>query len=190
MSSLERIYRLLAPLRLYALGRDSLIDKELAAYGAGFALLEEELAALRRDILPLTALGEALSLHEAAVGLPPRGEAELQDRRRLILARLAEPPLPTAANAKALLAAAGLTDPEIAEEDGSVSLAAAGVAEGLSGELAWRLAEERLPAHLEIKTAAAGHDWDSLGEIALSWDGLDALERSWSLMAVCGIGSE
>ncbi len=187
MNSVSRLTALLAPLRIYALGQNSLIDKELEAYGAGFALLEEQLARLEQDILPQTATPEGLDAHEAGVGLPKR-DAPAEERRALILKRKRRPlPPPTPEGALELLKSAGLLEPEIYEGDGVLSLAAAGVAPGLDADVAWQLALESLPAHLAVETNPRGHDWDSLEQLKVTWNQLDALNKSWTLLAFTGI---
>lgn len=185
MNSVSRLCRLLSPLRIYALGQDSLIDQELKAYGAGFSLLEEQLALLEHDVLPQTATAKGLNLHEAAAGLPTRN-APQQARRDLILARRQRPRLPTPAGALALLKAAGLLEPEVFEEEGTLFLAASGVAQGLDPDAAWQLALESLPAHLPVETNAQGRNWESLEALGLSCDAFDALEKCWSLLAFTG----
>ncbi len=185
MNSVSRLYRLLSPLRIYALGQDSLIDKELDAYGAGFSLLEEQLTRLAQDILPQTATPKGLDLHEGAVGLPTRNAPE-QSRRDLILARRQRPRLPTPAGVLALLKATGLLNPEIYEEERALYLAASGVVPGLDPDAAWHLALESLPAHLAVETNARGRDWEGLEELGLSWDDFNALEKCWSLLAFTG----
>ncbi len=177
-NSLGLLYRLLAPLRLYALGRNSAVDHELAAYGAGLALLEERLARLEADILPQTASAEGLARHEAAMGLPVRGQLSDGARRALILARRERPPLPTPAGAVALLERAGLIEPLPREEDGALVLTARAVAPGLEA-CAWALAAAALPAHLAL-TERFGPDWNTLDAAGLCWDALDLLGRSWA----------
>lgn len=185
-SSVNRLSRLLSPLRIYALGQGSLIDKELEAYGAGFSLLEERLTQLEQDILPQTATPHGLDLHETAVGLPKRNAPEAS-RRFLILSRMQRLRLPTPAGALTLLTAAGLLDPEVYEEEGTLYLAASGVVEGLDPDVAWQLALESLPAHLAVETNARGHHWDSLNQLEVCWSVFDALEKCWSLLAFTGI---
>ena len=186
MNSVRRLPALLSPLRIYALGQNSLIDKELEAYGAGFSLLEEQLSRLEQDILPQTATSQGLDAHEMAVGLPKRS-ASTGERRALLLARKQRPFLPTPEGALELLKAAGLLDPEIYEGDGVLYLAASGVVQGLDADIAWQLALESLPAHLAVETNPQGHDWESLDQLEVTWNALDALDKSWTLLAFTGI---
>jgi len=186
VNSVSRLTALLSPLRIYALGQNSLIDKELEAYGAGFALLEERLFQLEQDILPQTATPEGLDAHEMSVGLPKR-DAPAEERRALILKRKRQPPLPTPEGALELLKSAGLLEPEIYEGDGVLYLAATGVAPGMDAGAAWQLALESLPAHLAVETNPRGHDWDSLDQLEVTWNQLDALNKSWTLLAFTGI---
>lgn len=189
MSSLQRLYRLLAPLGIYALGQGSRIDHELEAYAAALALVEEGVERLRKDALPQTADREALSLHEGAAGLPDReGLAGAEERRELLLRRWKALPLATPAGALALLERAGLQDPYIEERGGVLTLSAQTVAPGLEDAF-WQLALESLPAHLEAEMSAQGCDWNALEAEALTWTELDGLGRSWNALTLHGTAS-
>ena len=185
MNSLDSMYALLRPLRLYALGTNSLIDAELHAYGGAFALLEQELSNLSRAAHPQLAGGAALSMHEQSVGLPTRQRVDCDARRELILRRLALPFPPTPAGTEEALAACGMIDPQITERGGALFVSARAIAPGLNADSAWQLAQRMLPAHLPA--FIAGKTWDELGLFARSWDELDSLGRSWTELALVGI---
>jgi len=86
------LYTLLEPLGLYKLRQNSLIDAELAAYGAGLSLVEQALEELHAQAFVQTAYGEGLLRHEKLVGLQERGGVALHTRRQLVLYRLSTSP--------------------------------------------------------------------------------------------------
>jgi len=176
---------MLAPLRLYALGRGSLIDAELAAYGAGFALAEEEIARLAGAAHVCIAHGQALDLHEAAVGLPNRSRVDDGARRELILRRLSGPFPPTRAGTEEALGSCGLLDPRIEEREGVLFVSASGIAPGMSADQSWELALRVLPAHLPVFALAPS--WDEWDAAAKTWDERDALGRSWTELMLVGV---
>jgi len=182
MTSLEKLYEMLAPLRLYALGRGSLIDAELAAYGAGFAIVEDALRRAESAAHISFADGGALDLHEAAVGLPNRAGVCDQVRRELILRRLGGPFPATRAGTEEALGSCGLIDPQIEERDGALLVSVAGIAPGMTADQAWELALRVLPAHLPV--FALGQSWDEWDGAAKTWDERDALQRSWTELAL------
>lgn len=187
MSSLRSLYQLLSPLGIYALGQNSLIDRELEAYGAGFALLEEAIRQLEEDLFVQTAQGQALSLHEEKVGLSPREGASAQERRNLILSRQRRLPLPSPGGVLELLERAGLLEPQFYEEMGRLYLTAGDVADCLDAGRAWDLALQGLPAHLEVLIAPEGRDWNALMALLLNWDAFDSLNRSWDALSIIGL---
>lgn len=87
-AALENLYSDLAGLQLYSLHRDSLVDKELAVYGAAFAVVEDALARAAQDAFVQTAGGAALARYEELVGLTPREGLDEAARRQLVLYRL------------------------------------------------------------------------------------------------------
>ena len=186
MSSLERLYELLRPLGLYALGRGSLIDAELAAYGAGFEVIEAALEELESAGHPQLATGRALDLHEAAVGLPERTGVDDNARRELILRRLSWPFPATRAGTEEALAGCGLLDPRIEERPGALFVSAGGLVPGMSADQCWELALRVLPAHLPV--FALGPTWDEWDDTAKTWDERDALERSWTQLGLLRVG--
>ena len=189
MNSLSNLYRLLEPLRIYALHKNSLIDSELAAYGAGFDIIAAMLEDARRGCFVQTAEGEALSLHEGAAGLPAREGAPEENRRELVLIRHLPPSSGDKAGLLEALQGAGLVSPQLEESPGKTGLllSAGGIAPMLNGDTALRLAEQILPAHLMPETPGA--KWDDIGALALKWDEWDVLGISWSEYALCGTGA-
>jgi len=185
VNSLDSLYALLRPLRLYALRRGSLIDAELEAYDAAFALIEQSIAELEKAAHPQLAGGAALDKHEQAVGLPNRGAAPEAARRELILRRLSGPFPPTRAGTEEALASCGLKNPHIEESALGLFISASDVAPGMTADECWQLALRALPAHLPA--FIAGRSWDQLVAHARTWDVLDGLGRSWTELALVGI---
>jgi len=182
VTSLNSLYELLRPLRLYALGRGSLIDAELAAYGAGFEPVDAALEELRGAAHPKLAHGPALDLHEEAVGLPIRAGVDDEARRELILRRLAWPFPTTRAGTEEALAGCGLIDPHIEEAPGALFISAAGIVPGMTADQCWELALRVMPAHLPVFTK--GPTWDEWDSAAKTWDERDGLGRSWVEMGL------
>jgi len=186
VSSLNNLYAMLSPLRLYSLNRGSLIDAELSAYGAAFGMIQQALEALRDAPHPQLAVGESLNMHEQSVGLPGRGEVAYPTRRELILRRLVWPYPSTRAGTEEALGACGLVGARIEEREQGLFISAQGMAEGMSADDCWRLALQALPAHLPA--FIAGGSWDELEAFGMTWNELDALGRSWTEIALIGIG--
>ena len=182
MTSLNRLYALLRPLGLYALGRGSLIDAELAAYDVGFEIIESAAGELESAAHPQTASGWALRLHEEAVGLPDRTGVDEHLRRELILRRLAWPFPATRAGTEEALASCGLIDPRIEETPDGLFVCAGAIAPGITADQCWELALRVLPAHLPV--FAKGPNWDEWAAAAKTWDERDARGRSWTELAL------
>ena len=88
MSAREHLAQVLEGTGLYELTGASPVDWELAAYGAGFALLEERFDQLLGDLFPATASREKLAQWEALFR-PQRARASLEDCREMVQCRLA-----------------------------------------------------------------------------------------------------
>lgn len=88
MSAREHLAQVLEGTGLYELTGSSPVDWELAAYGAGFALLEERFDQLLGDLFPATASREKLAQWEALFR-PQRARASLKDCREMVQCRLA-----------------------------------------------------------------------------------------------------
>lgn len=86
MSKTEEMRIQLAPLNIYNLNGTSLIDCELAAYGASLDSLQSRLDKLLNSLWVITADDETLSLWEQRLGFC--GGENNEERRRKILRRL------------------------------------------------------------------------------------------------------
>ncbi|MCL2857681.1 MAG: hypothetical protein FWE19_08210 [Oscillospiraceae bacterium] len=182
MNSLASLQDMLRSLGLYALGRGGLIDAELAAYGVGFEMIEDEVGELESVAHPELATGWALDLHEAAVGLPNRASVGEWARRELILRRLIGPFPSTLAGTEEALAGCGLLDPRIKETPDGLLVSAGGIVPGMTADQCWELALRVLPAHLPA--FAMGPTWDEWDADTKSWDERDAQGRSWTEVAL------
>lgn len=108
MTAAENMARILRQSGVYKLTGESLVDWELAAYGAGFQVLAEQAAALEQEMLVATAPAERLSQWEKLC-LPQALSASLEDRRAVVgqcLARRSGPI--TLGDLPGLLLAAGI----------------------------------------------------------------------------------
>ena len=88
MSAREHLAQVLEGTGLYELTGSSPVDWELAAYGVGFALLEERFDQLLGDLFPATASREKLAQWEELFR-PQRARASLEDCRETVWRRLA-----------------------------------------------------------------------------------------------------
>lgn len=183
MRSLEGLYRLLEPLHLYALRRDSLIDCELGAYAAGFALLEDLLEEIGRQAHVQTADGDGLLLHEKLVGLQQRGGVELADRRDLVVYRLSVAPFDFHRNGMLRSVRAAGMDAEIAEnpQEESVTLTSRRLIDGFTDlEGVQRSVRRMLPAHLEAVFDIGELTWEQFETAGATWDEWDEKDFTWT----------
>jgi hypothetical protein len=185
----EGLYEALAPLGLYALHADSLIDRELLAYDVAFAVLEGLLDHIEQGAFIQTADGEGLAAHERMVGLGTKPGLLPETRRSLVLYRLAVAPFDfTAAGVERSLLAAGV-EAQVLENwpeesvivrsnrfldtfDGMDSLT-----EGLSA---------MLPAHLDWEFDTGLLDWDLFDQKDPSWNGWDTADFTWDMFDIDG----
>lgn len=181
--TLRAIYDTLAPLRLYALEQNSLLDKELESYDAAFSPLEDMLSDIRAQAFVHTSTGGSLARHEKLVGLVERPGLDLATRRSLVLYRLGVAPLDyTLAGLTASLRAAGMV---------------ASITENTAGESLSVRCEElidttmdldrllssvtaMLPAHLEAKFDIGEMTWDLFDSYDINWDLFDATRMTWT----------
>ena len=140
---------------LYDLSGSTQVEGELAAYAAGFALVEDALEDLLGELFVSTAQGPGLERWEKLLwGDVLPGEA--QTRRRELLAGLgAHGGMHTKEDFESLLPAAGLEGTVTETEDGGLAVAASLL--GNVTEDQARLALSRLlPAHLAWELTLSG----------------------------------
>lgn len=139
MRARENMEKLLGQSGVYRLTGDAPLDWELAAYAAGFALVEQGLEQARADIFAGTAGEERLAQWEAYF-LPHAAGCPAEERRAVLAARLRARPGPlTLADMPGLLLAAGIR----------------GTAEEVGGTLRITPGEYLLPEPLAKKELAA-----------------------------------
>lgn len=181
-AALEGLYAELAPLRIYKLRTGSLIDQELAVYGAAFAMVEQRLEEIRRASGVQTADGEALALHEALVGLTPRDGLDIETRRSLVLYRLGAAPLDfTCEGIRNAIRAAGM-EAKLTEDPGGEALVVHCVRvldASLDLDGMKRAVRAVLPAHLEVEFDMGELTWDMFDGGGIDWDRWDAADMTW-----------
>ena len=189
MGALERLYAAMEPLRLYALHRNSLVDRELMAYCAGFALLEERMEDIRRMAFIQTARGEELARYEYLVGLVTRPEADDETRRRHVLYRMgaaaddfSREGMVNAIRVLGMEAELVEDIPREALEVRCLEIAdpALDLDRLKSGVLAV------LPAHLEIVFDIGEMTWDMFDETGIDWDDFDRVRFTWTEFDING----
>ena len=120
MTALENMEKILGESGAYRLTENAPLKWELAAYGAGFAAVKEELLRAFADSFAATAGEERLREWEALF-LPHPAGCPLEDRREMLSARLRARPEPVSLkDMPGLLLAAGIRG--TAEEAGGAVL--------------------------------------------------------------------
>lgn len=189
--ALEGIYRALAPLRLYRLEENSLIDRELAAYEAAFAPVEKRMEEAGRQGAVQTASGEALARHERLVGLTPRLTLEEKTRRELVLYRMGAAPFDFSREGMlSSIRAAGM-EAEIREDPAGEEIAVRclGVIDAtLDLDSLKAGVRTVLPAHLPAEFDFGELTWEMLEETGITWDDWDGADMTWTEFDLNGIG--
>jgi hypothetical protein len=185
----EGLYTALAPLGLYALRTNSLIDRELLAYDAAFAVLEGLLDQIEKQAFIQTADGEGLAAHERMMGLGAKPELLPAARRNLILYRLAVAPLDfTAAGMARSLLAAGVEAAVLEnwpEESVTVrSIRFLDTFDGLDSLM--ESLSAMLPAHLDWEFDTGILDWDLFDQKDPTWDVWDTADFTWDMFDIDG----
>lgn len=184
MRAQEHMAKVLENTGLYTLTGDSPAEWELAAYGAGFSLLEERFDKILADLFVDTASREMIASWEKLFR-PQPSTAELENCRESVKRRFATHPdgfTPQAV--EALLPGAGVYGQLLEKETGLVVLL--GRLIGIKKEEAERELNQLLPSHLpwewdESVTWVAFdaysrpfQEWDGAG---VTWEQLDQLAR-------------
>ncbi len=189
MSAYDKLRAAIQALGLYRLGGQSAVAKELAAYGAGLELLEEHLEACRQAIFPALAGAEGLALWEDLLGLLPLPGATLEERRQVVLCRLATRPDDFGREGLLRSLRACGVECRITEQYLPETLHIEGVR--LLGEYSslaevTRAAEAVFPAHLDIVFAVGALSWDLFEAKNLCWDDWDAEDFTWDYFDLNG----
>lgn len=181
--TLQQIYKTLSALRIYRLQEGSLIDCELAAYDAAFAVLENKLEQALAQAAVQTATGDALARYEQLVGLTPRYSLDNETRRSLVLYRLGSAPFDF--NREGMLnsiRAVGMEAELIEDFTGESLTVRYGKVVDQTLDLDNIKANIRtvLPAHLEAKFDLGHLTWDMFDAAGHTWDELDAIGFTWT----------
>lgn len=136
---------------LYDFTKPGLLACEMAAYDAGFTLIEDALAALADDLFIQTASKEGLDARELLFRYVPSA-AQPAERRAMLLARYADSAEALSADKfEKLLVAAGIEGTlQERPDEGKLAVTARRLL-GISREQALRELDELLPAHLAIE---------------------------------------
>jgi hypothetical protein len=184
MRALEHMKRVLENMGLYELTGDSAVEWELAAYDAGFSLLEERFDRLLGDLFVDTASRERIAQWEVLFRDQP-AQTNLEDCRESVRQRLSvHPGCFTPQAVKAVLPAAGVRGLLLEEEKKLVVLL--GRLMGINQNEANLELDRLLPSHIPWSWddsvtwvalnayPATFQDWDGLGR---TWQELDQITR-------------
>lgn len=188
-NSITNCYQLLRPLHLYALSGNTLVDAELAAYDAGFALVEDALNTLVRETLIQTATGYGLSLREQIMGLWLRRANSNEKRRELLLYRLSVAPNDyNLVGMHSSMRAAGLNAKIVEDipneririiEDGYIS-----DFENIDAVL--EDIRHMMPAHLDADFEIGNYTWAEFETACVICDEFDAKDVTWGKLDIDG----
>ena len=173
--------RLLSATRLYDLSADGPLLWEIQAYLAGFALVEERRKEALDACFPQTCGEERLRQWERLLGMAYLPGAALEERRELVLRRLAVGPGDnTAEGILRALRAAGV-EASITEDTQNRTLTVQITDIGAYGSLseAQAQAEKMMPSHLEIWYLLDGPTWLQVQFANYTWEAIEALDHTW-----------
>lgn len=174
MRALEHMKNVLESTKLYTLTGSSPVEWELAAYGAGFDLLEERFDRILGDLFVSTASGEMLTQWEKLFRAQPSTD-DLSFRRETVKQRFAvHPDGFTPQAVAALLPGAGVQG--VLLESGEGLVVVLGRLLGINQAEANRELDQLLPSHLP---------WTL--EDSISWVALDAYPKSFGEWGAKGL---
>lgn len=187
--SIESIARLLRPLCLYRLNCGSFIDAELAAYNAGFALIENKLDTLWEESFIQTSKSYGLILREQMMQLWLRPLSNIAKRRELLIYRLAV--APNDYNLKGMLnsvRAAGLNakiEEDIANE--RIRIIEDGYISDFSNmDEVIEDVRQMLPAHLDADFEIGNFTWNQFDQCDVTFDEFDSKDVPWAKLDIDG----
>lgn len=176
------LYARLEPLRIYALGQNSLIDCELAAYETAFSMLRQALDGIPSDAFVQTATTRGLALHEKLVGLHDRPGVSLDARRALVLYRMSVAPFDfNLSGMISSILAAGL-EAEIIEDykNERLKIISRNLIDDFYDLDALKTAVfTMLPAHLEAEFDIGFMTWDMFEDYNITWDDWNSMDFTW-----------
>lgn len=163
-----RIRRILENTGLYTFPGDTLADWELAAFDAGFRLVEDGLEELLADLFIQTASEESLETRELLFR-PQRTEGELERRRAALLARYASDVNGCTPERLSQLLHAACMEGRVMEKQGNGVGVDVWELSGITREEAGLELETLMPAHLPFAQ-----------DYTLTWKKLDGEDRTFA----------
>lgn len=188
-NAIKSIYTSLGNIGLYSLESGGLVDSELMAYDAAFAVIEDILSDIFSGVFVQTAKGKALEAHEKLVGLGQRDGVSIENRRELVKYRRSLDASDfTVSGMLRSMKAAGI-DAELKENFTQESITVTSnklidVFEGMD-EITARLSE-MLPAHLEWGFDTGYLTWDAFDSANSDWNAWDKHDFTWDSFDIDG----
>lgn len=186
MTARETMASALRDTGLYTLTGETLVDQELAAYGAALDVLYERIEDCKTDGFLGTAGEEGLARWEKLFGLHPLGT--LEERRKVLLQYSAtRGDAHTCSDFLALFQSAGLTA-TILEDPSGKKLCFNCIGLGNAEERADAVAylKRFLPAHLQVTLDFRELSWNTIDRTAQTFDEWDAEDRTWDQLDLVG----
>lgn len=153
MTCLENMHKILGESGAYKLTGDSMIDRELEAYGAGLGPLEQEAQRLQEDLFAMTAGSERLTEWERMYRRQASW-AELEPRRRGVAAALSRRGGPVlSGDIEGILAASGIKGSAVMEA-GKLVITVTEY-QGVTESEAQRLLGRLIPLHVKWEINSA-----------------------------------
>lgn len=174
----KRLRDVLTATGLYS-GEDKLFSAEMAAYGAGLAVLADAAALCRDDLFVQTASEDMLARFERLFRVVPSTE-DIETRRAMLLERGSVTPADnTKAALERQLLGAGIEGSIVEKQQGGLYVNVHRLL-GISEEAAAFEAESFLPAHLPFVLDFGVNTWDAIDERGLTFNEMDAAVGTWN----------
>ena len=173
----KRMRGILTDTGLYS-GEDKLFCAEMAAYGVGFALLEDAVKACREDLFIQTASDAMLEKTERLFRVVPSAD-DMAVRREMLLTRGSVTPQDnTKDDLEKQLLGAGMRAKIVERPDGLY----VNVLEllGIPQEAAAIEAETFLPAHLPYVLDFGVNTWEAIDARGMTFDAMDGAAEMWN----------
>lgn len=187
---MQRLAQHLAPMKLYQLSQNSLVTAELAAYEAGFALVEALFQQVKDNCFIQTCAKERLIQWEKLLLIPSSENISEQSRREILLYRLAVAPGDFYAEGMERSIKSTGVDATIIEHPplGKLTIVfnfVFGQYENLDSVK--RQIYSILPAHLEAEFDIGGLTWAEFDQKNYSFADLDTKDFTWQWFDVNGV---
>lgn len=181
MSVFEKLVRAHYPIGVYSINEQSNIGFELAAYGAGLEILQDELGEIEKEAFFMTAEDYGLSAWEKLWGAS-RDELSTEMRREMLIARSSygDGDFTTEGMNKVLrfLGFEGMIKeyPNVYRVTADFSLNS--LSSGQRNFIVSQI-ESMFPAHIEADAVFAGFDWDCVDSRNITFDSMEQKEMRW-----------